>query len=278
VISPGFLLILCSTLLFALMNVGVKAIAAVPVHEIVFVRALTTLVLGYLLLRLKHIRVWGNNRPLLLVRGAAGTVALVLYFWTVHNMPLATAVTVQHMSPIFTILISAVLLREPPRWAQIPWFLLALGGVVLVKGFDPAVTVTALGLGITSALFSGLAYNVIRLLRGKDHPLVVVFYFPMVTVPIIGPYTLTHWYWPTAVQWAVLLGVGLTTTGAQICLTRAYQADRASNISIVNYLGIVFAFLLGLLFHERPGLLALAGVVLIAVGVAGSTRFGHADK
>ena len=57
VISPGFLLILCSTLLFALMNVGVKAIAAVPVHEIVFVRALTTLVLGYLLLRLKHIRV-----------------------------------------------------------------------------------------------------------------------------------------------------------------------------------------------------------------------------
>jgi len=275
-LTPGVLLILCSALLFAVMNVGVKAIPRVPVHEIVFFRALTTLVLAYLLLRIKGISVWGNHRPLLILRGLAGTVALVLYFWTVQNMPLATAVTVQHLSPIFTILLSALMLREPPRPIQVPFFVIAFAGVVLVKGLDPAVTVTELALGVTSACFSGLAYNMIRMLREHDRPLVVVFYFPLVTVPLIGPYTFTHWHQPTPWEWALLACVGLTSTGAQICMTQAYQVDRASNISIVNYLGILFALLFGLLiFHETPGPLALLGVVLITLGVALATRHGR---
>jgi len=275
-LSPGVTSIILSTLFFAVMNVGVKLIGQVPVHEIVLFRSLTTLVVGYVVLRLRGIRPWGNNHALLVARGLAGTVALLLYFWTLQRMPLASAVTVQYLNPIFTVLISALLLREPPRLIQLPFFAVAFAGVVLVKGFDPRVTVVELAVGVTSALFSGLAYNLIRLLRDHDHSMVVVFYFPLVTVPIVGPYTLLHWHPPTPFEWGGLLGVGLATTVAQVFLTRAYQLDRASNISIFNYLGIVFALLLGLgLFDEVPGPLALGGVLLITLGVGLSTRYSR---
>ena len=275
-LSPGVVPILLASLFVAMMNVGVKLIPRVPVAEIVLFRSLTTLVLGFGLLWAKGIRPWGNNRRLLVVRGLAGTAALLMYFWTLQRMPLATAVTVQNLSPIFTILISALLLREPPRAIQLPLFAMAFAGVVLVKGFDPQVTIAEVSIGVASACCSGLAYNLIRMLRNHDHALVVVFYFPLVTTPIVGPWAVASWYWPTPFEWAGLIFVGLVTTVAQIFLTRAYQVDRASNISIVNYLGIVFALLLGLgLFGEVPRPAAVAGVLLITLGVALSTRYSE---
>jgi drug/metabolite transporter (DMT)-like permease len=273
-LSPGVIHILLATLFFAVMNAGVKLVPRIPVHEIVLFRALVTLVIGYLALRFKGVSPWGNHKPLLLLRGLVGTCALVMYFYTLHQMPLATAVTVQYLSPIFTVLVSAVLLKEPPRPIQLPFFAIATLGVALVKGFDAAVPLSALMVGVASAFCSGIAYNVIRKLKDHDHPLVVVFYFPMVTVPIVGPYTLTHWVWPGPFELGVLVSIGLVTTVAQIFLTRAFQADRAANVSLFNYLGLVYALLIGVAFFgEIPTLLGLVGLALIVVGVVLGTRF-----
>jgi len=274
-LSPGVIPLVLSVLFFALMNVGVKLIPGIPAHEIVTFRALVTLVVGYVLLRIKHLSPWGNNKPLLLLRGLVGTCALVTYYYTLQMMPLTTAVTVQYLSPFFTLAISAALLREPPRPIQYPFFLLAFAGVALVKGFDPDVTLFELGVGVASALCSGIAYNLIRKLKQYDAALVVVFYFPLVTVPLVGSYTVTHFVTPRTYELVVLLLVGLATTIAQIFLTKAYQTDRASNISIFNYLGILFAIVFGvLLFHEIPRALALVGVALIVLGTVASTRYG----
>lgn len=274
-LSPGVGHILLATFFFSVMNAGVKLVPQIPVHEIVFFRALVTLVAGYLALRLKGISAWGNHRPLLVLRGLVGTCALVTYFYTLHQMPLATAVTVQYLSPIFTVLVSAVLLKEPPRLIQLPFFAVATFGVAMVKGFDAAIPLSALMVGIVSAFCSGVAYNVIRKLKDHDHPLVVVFYFPLVTVPIVGPYTLIHWVWPSAFELGILVGIGLVTTVAQIFLTRAFQADRAANISLFNYLGLVYALLIGVAFFgELPTLLGLVGLALIVLGVVLGTRFG----
>ena len=98
---------------------------------------------------------------------------------------------------------------------------------------------------MVAAVGSGVAYNLVRMLRDHDHALVVVFYFPLVTVPVIGVYTALHWYWRPALQWVLLLLVGLTTTGAQIYLTRALHLDRAASVSIYNYLGIPLAIAVG---------------------------------
>jgi len=273
-VPPGIKYIVLSTVFFALMNVGVKYLKTMPAYEIVFFRALVTLVVVFFFLRQRKLSPWGNNKKYLILRGLAGTAALVMYFYTLQKMPLASAVTIQYLSPIFTIIIAGILLKESPRPIQWLFFLISFAGVVMVKGFDPRVTVPELMLGISAAVCSGLAYNFIRKLKVYDHPLVVVFYFPLVTVPIVGLYTFTHWVNPSPEEWIIMILIGLATTVAQVFMTKAYQVDKAANISNYNYLGTVYAIIIGFfLFGESFGPLAAGGIGLIILGVYLSSRF-----
>jgi drug/metabolite transporter (DMT)-like permease len=276
--SLGAKYIILSTIFFALMNVGVKYIRRIPAYEIVFFRALVSLAVAYALIKRKGLNPWGNNKPLLIYRGIAGTIALMMYFYTLQHMPLASAVTIQYLSPIFTILIAGVMLKEPARPVQWLFFAISFIGVMMIKGFDMRISVFGLVIGIAAAFFAGLAYNFIRKLKDYDHHLVVVFYFPLVTVPTIGLYTFAHWVIPGPVEWLILILIGLATTAAQIYMTKAYQIEKAANISNYNYLGTVYALILGyFLFGELISVPALIGIGLIIFGVISCTRCGRAS-
>ena len=273
-ITRGVRYILLATVFFALMNVGVKYLAHIPAHEIVFFRALVSLIICYILIRRAGLYPWGNNKRVLLFRGLSGTAALLMYFYTLHHMPLASAVTIQYLSPIFTIIIAGIMLKEPARPIQALFFLASFAGVLMIKGFDTRVAVPDLLIGVAAAVFSGLAYNFIRKLKVSDDPLVVVFYFPLVTVPIVGAYTAANWVSPSPADWAVLIFIGLATTAAQVFMTRAYQLERAANVSNFNYLGSVYAIVIGLfVFGESMELLGLAGILLIVASAIMSSRY-----
>ena len=272
--SKGVKYIIISTVFFSLMNIGVKYLAHIPPWEIAFFRALVSGAICYGLLKRAGLHPWGTNKRVLIFRGLAGTIALVMYFYTLQHMPLASAITIQLLSPIFTIIIAGLLLGEPPRPIQWLFFLLSFMGVVMIKGFDPRVSLFDLGLGISAAVMSALAYNFVRQLRSTDHHLVVVLYFPLVAVPITGSLALVQWVVPTAVDWVILLAIGLVVTVAQIYMTKGYQADRASNVSNFNYLQVVYGLVLGyLLFNESIGWLAMLGIAFIVTGVLLSSRF-----
>ena len=88
--------ILLSTVFFALMNVGVKFLAHIPAYEIVFFRALVSLIICYFLIRRAGLSPWGNNKRVLLFRGLSGTAALLMYFYTLQHMPLVCRSTRIH--------------------------------------------------------------------------------------------------------------------------------------------------------------------------------------
>jgi len=271
--SPGVNYMLASTAFFALMNLGAKLLPRISVYEVALFRALVTLVVAGVMIRRARLSPWGNNKRFLILRGVAGTGALLLYLWTVQVMPLSSAVTVQYLSPIFTVVITGLMIGERTSLRQWLYFAIAFTGVLLVKGFDPRVTTWALAAGIASAIGSGVAYSSIRRLKDDDDPLVVVFYFPLLTIPIVAAPVIATWVTPTGIELALLLGVGLTTTIAQICLTKAYQLERADRISMLTYVGTIYAVVFGYwLFDERLTLLGAGGLALIIVGVVLSTR------
>lgn len=268
--------IIATTLFFAIMNTGVKLIPYIPASEIVIFRALVTLIVVYFLIRREGLNPWGNNKRLLIMRGLTGTVALLTYFYTLQNIPLASAVTILYLSPIFTIIIAGIMLREAARPFQWIFFIISFIGVLMIKGFDHRVSAFDLIIGITAAVFSGLAYNFIRKLKDYDHPLIVVFYFPMVTIPIVSIYAIPRWVMPNFIEFLILIGIGLSTTAAQYCMTKAYQLEKAANISNFNYLGIIYAILIGfLIFNESIGILGFLGMTLIIFGVIMGSRYGR---
>ncbi|MCB0385930.1 MAG: DMT family transporter [Bdellovibrionales bacterium] len=271
--SAGQRWMAAAVLFFSLVHAAVKFLSHIPFFELVFFRALISLVICAYLLRSKGISLIGHNRRLLFARGLAGTCALTGYFYTLQAMPLATAVTVQYLSPIITLLIAGVLLGEKARAQQWLYFFTAFIGVLLVKGLDPRVSYLSLGVGISAAFFSALAYNFVRMLKDTDHALVVVFYFPLTTIPLVGPFAISGWVWPVGWDWLVVLVIGVGTQIAQVYMTKAYQAEPASRISLINYIGLIFALAIGWFgFSEAIPWLSVAGMALILTSVFLGTR------
>lgn len=273
-ITPGVRQMLLSTLLFAGMNACVKQLHHLPALEIIFFRSIFSIVASYVALRRLGVAPFGHNRRLLISRGSTGALALICYFLSLQNLPLATAVTVQYLAPIFTAVLGIWLVGEGVRGWQWVLFGLSFGGVLLVQQGGPVVAAGGasgllfLGIGVLGALVSGLSYNAIRNLRGREHPLVIVFYFPLISLPISAVACLFHWVAPHGIDWLWLLACGIFTQGAQLTMTRAYQMERLSRVAPLNYLGMFYALGLGyLFFNERFGLLAYGGMALVLLGV-----------
>jgi drug/metabolite transporter (DMT)-like permease len=259
---------LLAGMFFALMQVLVKFVPHLPVIEIIFFRSLFSLGFTYVILKKNRVALFGNNKKLLVMRGVSGSIGLVLFFYTLQHIPLASAVTIQYLSPVFTTILGVFLVKEKVRPIQFLYFAIAFGGILVIEGFDPRISPVFLLIGVTSAFFSGLAYNIIRKLKNTEHPLVIVFYFPLVTLPIASVFCIIYWEWPSGWDWVILLGVGIFTQLAQYYMTMAYQNAKLSKIASLNYIGILYALGFGFVFFdERFNLLTYSGMALVLAGV-----------
>jgi len=114
---------------FSIMNVSVKYISHLPAIEIIMFRSLFSFVVSYLILKRKRIPPFGNNKKLLILRGVTGSVGLISFFYTLQNIPLASAVTIQYLSPIFTSLLGILIVKERVKPLQFLYFAIAFAGV-----------------------------------------------------------------------------------------------------------------------------------------------------
>lgn len=267
-LSEGVRFMLIATFVFMLMKVCVKYIPHIPAIEIIFFRSVISLGISYYFLAKQKVSVWGNNQTVLILRGTTGAIALITYFSLLQKIPLATAATLQYLAPIFTAILGIFLVKEKVKPLQWVFFALSFSGVVVVQGFDPRISLTHLIMGIGASLFMGLAYNFVRKLKTTEHPLVIIFYFPLVMLPISGIWSGLVWVQPEGWDWLILLSVGLCTQVAQYYMTRSYQVAELSKVSILNYVGIIYALGFGwLLFDETFNLMTYLGMALVLSGV-----------
>jgi len=266
--SKGVFHMLLAVFFFSIMNVFVKLLGHIPAVEIVFFRALVSLVISVILLRANNINFWGNNKKVLILRSATGMIGLILYFKLIQSIPLASAVTILFLAPIFTNILGIFILKEKVHPLQWLFFLISFGGILLVKGFDTRIQPVHLVIGILASIFSGLAYNFIRKLKSSDHPLVIIFYFPLITMPFAGIYSSFNWVKPIGIDWLILILVGIFTQTAQYFMTRSYQSEELSKVANLRYLSIVFAWTYGFfIFNETFNVMTYAGIFLAIAGV-----------
>ena len=264
---------------FSLMNVGVKYLENIPAIEIVFFRCLITLILSYFMIKKLKISFLGNNKPILFLRGLFGVIALSLYFYSLQNMPLASAVTIMQLSPIFTTILAIFILKETVKLPQWLFFLISFVGVAIIKGFNPDLPLKYFLMALSASFISALAYNMVRKLKDTDHPLVVVFYFPLIAMPFAGIATYLNWVTPNLKELLILLGIGLSTQIAQVNMTKALQIEEVAKVSIVRYLTVVYAIIIGTVFFKEPYTInTLLGIALVVIGVLLNLWFTKSRK
>jgi drug/metabolite transporter (DMT)-like permease len=242
---------IAASVLFACMGVCVKLGASLfSAAELVFYRGFVALVLlsGYGLARrltpaTPH---WRSH----LHRSLSGFVSLVLYFYAISVLPLATAVTLNYTSPLFLALILALWSGERVRPALFLALVIGLAGVALL--LRPSFA-SEHWLGAVAALASGAGagvafYHVRQLGRLGEPEWRVVFYFSLISALGGLPWALASSPFHAIGGTGALLvfGVGGFGALAQLALTRAYKHGKTLVSASLAYSTVVFSSLFGI--------------------------------
>ncbi|EHZ2549440.1 DMT family transporter [Vibrio vulnificus] len=271
----GVRYMILSALGFALMSASVKYVSVhgIPLFEIVAARALVSLIISYLDVKRKGISVWGNNKRWLFARGAVGTLALMCVYYAVTALPLAEATILQYVHPVFTALLAVLFLKERVQPATLACIVLCLLGVftMVYPSFGASgvgeLPMLSVGIALLGAFGSSIAYVIVRKLSRTEDSSVIIFYFPLVALPVSAMLIGDDFVVPDVALILVLILVGIFTQIGQFGLTKAMQTQTAGNASAYSYVQIVFSALLGVvLFNEVPSIWTLLGGSLIVIG------------
>ena len=256
--------------LFAAGNAFVKALAPrIPFWESVFTRSVMALTVAAIMTARARASFRGVNRPVLLLRGALGTAALMCYYYAISTTQLGVAVMVAHTIPLFVAIFAVIFLKERLRPALAGLLVVGFLGVTLILSPNLTRVDASALIALVAAAFAGGAYTCLRHLRRSDEPATIVFYYAVISTLVSLPFFLSTFVRPSWPELGMLVGVGLTATLAQFGLTIAYRHAQAAVISPFSYWTVIVSYLYGIaLFEEIPTWSALVGsAVVMGVGI-----------
>ena len=254
----GVRYLIASGLAFSLMSVCVKAVEGrIPVSELVFARAIISLIITRLLIYKHKISPWGSQKKLLLIRGLLGTIALFCIFNALTTLPIATATIIQYMYPTFTVICAYFILKEYIFKRIIYSIIIGWIGIILVSqpewisNNNIEETLMSISIALLGALMTSLAYICVRKLSTIEHPLVIIYYFPLVSIPLSIPLFINNFIMPNGIEWIWILGIGFFTQIGQVCITEGLRLIPASQATSLNYSQVVFSCIWGVLIFQE---------------------------
>ena len=270
-----------AALVFSMMGVCVKfASAHFHTFELVFFRGLIGVLFMASLCRMQGVPL-RTPIPLMHVwRSVVGVTSLAAWFYAIGYLPLATAMTLNYMSSIWVavFLVGGTLvmgkLQDAARQGPIVLTVIAgfVGVILLLRPTIEQDQLFAGIVGVLSGLIAALAYIQVAALGRLNEPEArTVFYFSVGTT-VVGAVLMlvtgmSPWVWPS-VLW--LLPIGVLAALGQLCMTNAYSRGSTLVVANLQYSGILFGALFGLiLFDDHIPLIGWLGMALImASGIA----------
>jgi drug/metabolite transporter (DMT)-like permease len=273
-----FLGILCKVIaafLFSLMFASIRWLGPYfPVGEIVFVRSIISVPVtvvaaafggGFYLLKT-------NRLDSHAFRSIAGVISIFCYFTAYTYLPLADATAIGFASPLFVVILAALMLRERVhiyRWSAV---IGGFAGVIIIAGPEAGASGAALPgalLALAGAALAALAMIYLRRMSTHEHSITIAFYY-MVTTTVVSAFTaVLGWNWPTPAEALVLVATGLAGGTGQIFLSFSYRYSEASVLAPFDYTAMLWAVLLGyFIFGELPAPQVWIGaIIVIAAGL-----------
>ena len=274
-ITPGATFMILSAFSFCLMTVFVKFSGdTLPTIQIVFIRGIFSLIITRIFIFRENIYPLGENKLLLITRGITGTVALFFVYESIKRYPLAEATAIQYLFPIFTALAASLLIFEPINKKVFLAVIIGFLGVFTMLDFpflsnNADVNLISIFIAISGSFLTGISYVLVRkatLLN--EHPLVVMYYFPLFTVPLSAPLAYYYWVNPSIEAWVFLLLVGIFTQSGQFFLTHGYKELPAAQAAPLSYIQVPIATVIGLLlFDEKITMTFILGSLMILLSI-----------
>ena len=238
---------------------------------------LAILVALVILYRQKHVWVWRfPGWRIALARGVLGFLMAQFFFASLERVGLGNAVLLHFTYPLVITLVSWPLLGDRVGVWRAGAVLIGFAGVaVATRGI--AATDLALDVwGIIFALLGGVSFAFLmlsmRLIPKEQSSLQISVYGIVVTLLCSGLFVVT--LVPLPENWVAqalgarweLLSIAVLGSAGVLCINQAYRFAPAIILGPLDYLVIIWAFLLEWwLFDHRPGQIVALGAALIIV-------------
>lgn len=271
-IPLGILYMVSSTVVFAGVNALVKwEVALYPVGEVAFFRSVFSLIPCYLLilprtglavLRTEHL--FAHVK-----RAVSQFCSMTSLFIAFKFMPLAGAIAINFSAPLFTTLLSILVLKERVgvhRWSAL---LLGFMGVVVVTRPGPGLLHSGALFALANAvLISTVAIAIRRMSRTESTETLTFYQLSFITcfTALLLPFGFALPTWHDALFLAV---AGLGNGVAQYWWTKALHLAPPSAVTPFNYLSLVWATIIGfLVWGDAPTRrLVLGSAIVVGSGL-----------
>lgn len=264
--SRGISLAVLASILFAVSDTTAKVLSNdVPVTVINWVRYVIFVAMaGYLARGLPRAALRPARPGLQVLRALAVLGSATLFIYGVQAMTIAQAITISFLSPLLITILSIPLLGErvgAARWAAVG---VGLCGVLLVvrpglEGFQPAAL-----FGVASATCWSLGMILTRRMAGADAPETTILWSAGIGLVLLTLALPFDAHWPTPLEWALLIGLGLIVSLGQWFTVLAHRFAPASLIAPFSYTQLVWVTITGyLVFGDWPDSWTVAGAAII---------------
>ena len=266
----GYVFIAISALSYSFMSIFVKlAGEELATIQIVFVRGVLTLLFTYIILIKKNIPPLGNNRKVLIIRGLVGSIALFFVYDSLQRFSLPEATVIQYLYPIFTALFAGMIISEQITKKIYLSIIFGLLGVYIILDFPfskiEAVPQLDIIIALSGAGLTGFSYVMVKKASNlQESPYVIMFYFPLLTVPLSVFFLIGNWETPSILMWIYLIFIGITSQIGQIFLTFGYELLPASRAAMTSYLQVPFSVTAGIIiFNDIITVNFIFGTIII---------------
>lgn len=273
--TKGILCILFSALSFSGMSSFIRLSGELPMPQKVFFRNLVALFFATVMLLRHHepFRPTKGTLPFHVLRSTAGLIGVFGNFYAATYLShTADAAMLNKLSPFFTVVLSALFLKEKVKPKQLIAVLGAfLGAMLVIKpSFANTELLPSLA-GFAGGFCAGAAYTVVRHMANKgENGRFTVFFFSAFSVAVTAPFLIFDYHPMTGRQLLYLLLVGVCAAGGQFGITAAYTFAPSREISVYDYSNVIFTAVEGYLFlgHQVPDWMSIVGycvIILMAV-------------
>lgn len=268
--TKGVICILLSALSFSAMSSFINLSGDVPVFQKVFFRNLVALFIAFITL-VKNKEPFRPQKGCLkyhIIRSGVGLLGVFGNFYATTKMAsTADAAILNKMSPFFTLLFSAVFLKEKVKPRQAAAIAIAFAGAMFViKPTMANVELFPSLCGFAGGVAAGAAYTCVRHMGNKgENGRFTVFFFSLFSCIVTAPYLIFNFHPMSMKQWIFLLLVGVSAAGGQFAITAAYTFAPSREISIYDYSNVIFTAISGYFFlgGQIPDAWSFAGYFII---------------
>lgn len=255
---------------FCLMAIGARELSGeMNTFQILFFRSLIGFaVISLIIYKSKQNVLFSTNRLRLhFGRNIFHFLGQYGWFIGIGLLPLAQVFALEFTTPIWTLVVASIFLKESLTIKKITAILLGSVGVYLILNPSKEIVNFAALYVIGAAIFYALAYVSTKSLTTTDNPLTVLFYMCAIQLPIGFVLGLSSFITPNTTQWLWLTLIGLTALTAHFCITNAMKKAEASIVVTLDFLRLPLISVVGVAFYSEafnPAL--LLGAVLMLLG------------